>query len=256
MSTVIKGTPDRVLVEVVSRFVPQVGFATSYTYEYARRDDMVLDYNSVVSSGWQAEMDDKGPPWRLQYSDPSSGTDPEIPIDTWEVPPIKQDKSLLQLPSVLRLTEHDRAFIHDANEAGADADPTEINSDDGTGVFDEAYRLMRAGSDHYESLTYSVRWTRTVSNRWEDVGILYSNVGRIWTTAALLSLSPPKLIANSITAAAATIPAAVVSDAAPSYAAGWLKDQVSVMQKGLNKFEIVQDWTLENWSTFIYGSPI
>jgi hypothetical protein len=120
----------------------------------------------------------------------------------------------------------------------------------------EILALLQNGTDHVQSPTVSLRWTRTVSNSWNELGGTYADVGRIWNVADLLALTPPPLIAAAITASTNQRLAVRPPGSSADYRTGWLKQQSTITQRGINKFDIVQEWILETWSIFLYGDPI
>lgn len=248
MSEVIKGALSA-LTGTRRSYSPSNGYVTTFMYQFAKQSDAQAFFASAVSSGYQATIDDKGPVYTVEYSDPTPADGSgEVPVDLWEMPPISQDVSIFQLAEFQALPEADRLKLRTYNQSYPETKPT-LTSDDGESIF----KLLQNGTDHYQSPTVSVRWTRTVSGSWNSLGGTYTDVGKIWYASSIINLGAPGLIAAAITAA--TSQRAAAKPAPTNYRTGWLKQQPTITQRGANKFDIVQEWMLETWSVFLYGLP-
>lgn len=252
MSDVIKGALSA-LTGTKRTYTPGVGITTAFNYQFAKQADAQAFFAGLVGSGYQATIDDKGPVWTVEYSNPTSADgSPEVPVDLWEMPPINQEIPIWQIEEFKNADETSRAALRAYDQSFPETTPAFTPNTDPA----EILTLLQNGTDHVQSPTVSLRWTRTVSNTWNSLGGTYTNVGRIWTVSQLLALSPPDLIASAITAATNQRLAVRPPGSSTDYRTGWLKQQSTITQRGLNKFDIVQEWILETWSIFLYGDPV
>jgi hypothetical protein len=90
-----------------------------------------------------------------------------------------------------------------------------------------------------------------VSNNWAVPASLV-NVGLVLSTATLSTFEgvPAGLLFNLPNL---TLPAAFQNI---SLAYGWLKNEPTIQQIALRKWQIVQEWEYGLWPTSIFGSPL
>jgi len=253
MSDVIKGAASA-LIGTRRNSNPSTGISTTSVYQFARQTDAQAFFAGVADAGYLASIDDKGPVYTVEYTNPTAADgSAEVPVDLWEMPPVNQEIPIWQIQEYKNMTsDTDRAALRAYDQSYPETTPAFTPNSDAA----EILTLLQNGTDHVQSPTVSLRWTRTVSNSWSALGDTYVDVGIICKPSALLSLGPPALIAAAITAATNQRLAVRPSGSSADYRTGWLKQQSTITQRGLNKFDIVQEWILETWSIFLYGTPV
>jgi hypothetical protein len=114
------------------------------------------------------------------------------------------------------------------------------------------YNLLsqRGGNAHFQVSQFVFRYTRVASSRATGL-VNYSNVGKILTTAQMLEETHPPYsilseVNNAVTANEPTI--------APGHVYGWLKQSPTVTTQAGNKLQIVGEYWLEVYSTYMYES--
>jgi hypothetical protein len=245
MSNIIKGIAGVILVGTRRKFIPGTGWNTITSYECTSSGDANALGFAFASDGYEVDIEDRGPVFKVEVTTPTADPNQsEIPIDKWEVLPIDVDKHLFEHPKFQALSEDEQNKIRNWYRTQPESSGPAVTTSDAIDIYD----LLRKGTDHYKSPATMVRFTRTVSDSYTTIGTTYNAASKIWTKAQLLALSPPALIASAISAADTAL-----QTPPAGYYGGWLKSQPTITQRGVNKNDISQEWTLENWSTFIYA---
>lgn len=194
-----------------------------------------------------------GPPYRVEVSVPA--LDPNTPDDSyedqWELPPVETTKSIFETDAFRALASAEQSALRSlAADPGQDYDAILEQLTSATAV--NYSLLILRGTTEIQSPTCGLRWTRIVGRNYGAVSAAYSSVNRIFSLGTITSLSGmPANIVTAVTRAQNNIP-----NAASGYATGWLKKMSSITYRGAGRVEITQEWTLENWSTVLYGNLV
>jgi hypothetical protein len=241
-----------VKVGVRSRWSPSTGASIVETYKCLTKDAADAFFSSYVGGQASVEKDTEGPPYLVTISTPESASgDPNDDyVDVWTMPDAQQHKSLFEFP---RFQDIDDAVItklraYASSKTTEDYDVAYQAAASGTNP-DELYllELLRKGTDSYLANGATVRWTRTVGSSYDNSTFAQDGLRKIWTATQLKNLNPPQLIKGVIDISTASVDAP-----SANYVTGWLKTAAEVQQRGENRFDITQEWKLENWSTILY----
>jgi hypothetical protein len=215
---------------------------------------------TLVPAGFSARLTAFGPIHRLVVTTPdlpTGGTQGiqqtyyellgnNVQLDLREHP-----KSIALGSAVVRTIDCVLSQSADPNISTSENQVVPQQSDIPAGDARELYDLLsqRNGNAAYVKPQFVFRYTRVASNF--ATGVLnYDNVEKILTTTQMISETgfPGTGILSAINSAVvATQPAAV-----DGYVYGWLKQTPTVTSMAGNKFQIVGDYSLEFWSTWIY----
>ena len=225
---------------------------------------------TVIPDGVSYDVEElRGDLWRLtsQYATPQpdgagGGAGEEIAV-TWELLPKDAQKDLLASSHALvaGLTQSQIEQIRrDADDplCGALEAPTATGGRVSVLAGDalKVLKLLKAKVDSVEveqpvlQLTWIVPQNVTLS-------YAYENIGRIYTTASLISVEAiPGYISSSMTAWTASFSNPSYGTGRLSLVFGWKKRAPTQRLAGFSKREISQTWEFGLWSTDIYGSTL
>lgn len=260
MST-IKGTSAADLVVKIGtrlQFTPGVGSTVIDVYSAQTLDAANAFFQSATGGNNRVDFDRSGPPYRIEVSAPDSqsGDPNDDYVDNWTMPAASADRSIFELDVFLALSEGVQLLIRQWDSGGktqtdfdlARAAAAAVSSQELDDCNDILGHIIR-GSEYFRTGQTSVRWTRTVGSNYSAANFAFANLLKIWTTSQLLALNPPTLIAALISNADTAL-----ETPEPGYLTGWLKQPIDVQQRGTDRFDITQEWTLNNWSTVLYFS--
>jgi hypothetical protein len=253
MSATVKGQQGMVFRGVTRRYVPGQGDSTVFVYESGILSEAQNFYSSQRAVGTNAvDLDESGPPYRVEVATPDAGTnDPDTFEDQWEITDVDVTKSIFELDSFRALSTAEQTALQGfAADTGQDYDAL-LDQLTSANAVDFSLLILR-GTTEIQAPTAGLRWTRIVSRNYSAISSAYNSVNRIFSLGTIQSFaSIPASISDAVAAAQGNVPSA-----ASGYATGWLKKQPSVTYRGAGRIEITQQWTLENWSTFLYGSLV
>lgn len=203
--------------------------------------DAINGIVSTLSSDQTYTIDDSDSPlYRLTVRTPDDDTltsSSEV-VNTWELLGNDIQKDLYEHPKSLAVTESDLRKIRDAIANPGDTPPTL------TGDADTLYKLLLKGTNAYVVSQYVLRKTQTVSSRFQTL-VAFANIEKIHTTAQVISA---EAVPSTLIFSISQIP---IPASQTGYQWGWLKKTPTVSQLG-TKFQITQEYWLEQWSTYIY----
>jgi hypothetical protein len=253
MSAIVLGQQGMVFRGTGRRYVPGQGDSTTFVYETGNLSQADSFYSTQRAAGGNAvSISPDGPPWVVEIATPDTGTnDPDSFEDQWELPDVDVTKSIFELDSFRALSAAEQTALQSlSNDPGQDYDAilAELTSNN---AIDFSLLILR-GTNEIQAPTAGLRWTRIVSRNYSAISGAFSSVNRIFSLGTIQNFSTiPASISAAVSAAQGNIPSA-----ASGYATGWLKKQPSVTYRGAGRIEITQQWVLENWSTFLYGSTV
>jgi len=257
MSNIVKGrsVADLVVLQGTRlKYVPGVGNTVVTMYSAQTLDAANAFYGSMIGGTNAVDLNRVGPPYIVEVSAPE-GTNTSDPnddyVDTWTMPKASASKSLFELDVFRRLSAGTQRLIREWDKSKDDADYVAAyalaSANSEIADADAIITLLTKGTDSFFSPQTSVLWTRTVSGTYNDSYFASDSIGYIWTTSQLLNLNPPALISSLI-----SISANAMDTPDPGYQTGWLKQAIDVSQRGNSRFDVSQEWVLENWSNTIY----
>ena len=243
---------------------PLKGFSTVYTYEGDQAS--IYGYARRVKANQRYSIDDPDKPvFRLTVQSPeapAADTHNDYVLK-WELLGNEAQKSMFEHPKAIALgdvmlnaikialSDVKQAAVEDAAalfakiivhlRAGAALQGK--NPDD----TEKLFRMLVADQDTFVTSQYVLRRTQTVASL-QEVNISFSNVEKVFTTTQVLATEVvPAVVMFSIS----DIPAPVEH---AGYLFGWLKKTPTVNQVAAGRFEISQEYWLEQWSTFVYDA--
>lgn len=248
----IKGDGGIVFSGYRRRYDPTLGWQVVSVYMTGSLTAAEAFGAAQATGGNTVDADLTAPPYRIEIASP--GTEPgqnDDYSDRWEVLPISIEKPIEQHPVYLGLSFAYRDILRRYRRGELTySDATgELNCNAG-GTQCDLLDMFENNQTHFKSPATMVRWTRTVGDGYTVIGGTYTSVATIWSTATLLNLGPPTLYASAISQADSVL------GTQADYTKGWLKEQPTITQRGNSRSDIVQEWTLENWSTLLYGTAI
>jgi hypothetical protein len=183
----------------------------------------------------------------------------EVPFDIWELPGNDLQKEIWEHPKVLGYSSAMVTVLRNEVELVQSGSSTYAESVAAIQVQMTAESLSAGtqaeilslfdhilkGGDSFVTDQYVLRKTQLITSRYTAI-IARSGVNKIWTTAQITgSETIPQFISNEL--GQLTAPTARTG-----YQWGWLKKAPTVLQVAGNKFQLTQEWWLEQWSTFVY----
>lgn len=188
-----------------------------------------------------------GPLWQIVVRSPDfSDVNPNDTTTIWELLGNEIHKDVYQHPRSLQITDHDLKVIRNfINDPQANSSPAFTGGGTLTTYALALYSLLLKGTTAFVTSQYVLRRTRIVSNKYQ-VALAFNQVDHIWSSAQITSTE------------SVAIPVMISMDQIPipasqsGYQWGWLKKSPTVQQTGGNRFQITQEWWLEQWSTYLY----
>ena len=207
----------------------------------------------------------QGYSWNIQYGpvckltasisadfDSGSGsvTEVETVVDTWELSANVAEKDILNSESALVTTaQADLRTLRDILDGKKDIDLL-TSSDVTTSAGWKLALLISQGVKSTIVYQPILRHTQTASNGWTVPNSL-TNVGKVYTTAQLLSAeNVPVSLNNNLTASSSVTRTDTGTDIVYTY--GWLKTHPQIVDAAFQKIQVVQEWQWGLWSTDLY----
>lgn len=254
MSNIVKGRdPSDLVVKVGSRlrYSPGTGATVVDVYSCQTLAAAQSFFSSYIGGTVVADLNTQGPPYMVEISAPDSGSgNPENDyVDTWTMPNGEQHKSIFEHPYFQVIADAEMKVIrqYGATKDSDDFDDAVIAATSGNAI--DLLNLLKKGTDTFLAAGANVKWTRTVNGSYSDAAFAQNGVRKIWTSSQLNALGPPAIIQALVNISAASIDAPDTG-----YLKGWLKKAVDVSPRGATRFDISQEWVLENWSTVLYSA--
>ncbi len=183
-----------------------------------------------------------GPAWRIVVRSPDFTDGDAQATVQWELLGNEIHKDLYEHPRSLQIGEANLRTIRNAI-----ADPQPDTAPTLAGDALTLYTLLLKGTNAFLTSQYVLRRTQIVSSRYQ-VRVAFNQIDYVWTTAQIVNVeAPPAALLFSIIEI--PIPASQAG-----YQWGWLKKSPTVQQASGNRFQITQEWWLEQWSTYVYGT--
>ena len=256
----ILGTPGNKLTGTRMNYSPQGGWSTTYIFVCDSAAEAVALAQSQASAFTSVVASVEKPPYTVEVTaSRADGGSPDTDYsDKWEITPIDADLSYKEHPKFQDLDGsgsgaaaplQEALIAFEKNPEGSETDYyTTYQTVSGSANAVSFLELLKRGSDHYQNFSTGLRFTRTVSDGFTALGNTFSSVGKLWTTAQIIAAyGPPALYQAAMSGAETALQAP-----AAGYYGGWLKKQPSITQRGALRSDIVTEWTLANWSTFLY----
>lgn len=263
--------PGLSFLGVSRRRSPYRGQQWVLTYESFASTDPTLPSAAeegylLVPLDFSAELEALGPVYRLTVTTPDipSGGSDGVHNTYFELLgnalqfDLREHPKALSLETTLSASANRIKLITDyingadgATAATATAGLTNVN-----GKLSDAQTLIylmqqRGGNATFQRSQYVFRCTRVASNR-ATVDVGYSNVEKILTTAQVIAETGPP--AGILAAIADAVTNATPTDVPDGYQFGWLKQTPTVTTTADNLLQIVSEYWLESWSTWIYAT--
>jgi hypothetical protein len=243
---------------------PTTGFKSVYTWEGSRA--AIFGLATLVTSDQKYVIDDTDKPiYRLIISSPDSGA-PDVENDyvlEWELLGNDVEKSIYEHPNARVLGDKMLTAIKIAIKEVEDAallNSSTVYAENETNLAAIAvllgvssanalllFRLIVKGTTSFVASQYVLRRTQTISSRGQ-VTFSFSNVDKIHTAAQVLA---SELVPAEVQFSIAAIPEPT---AQTGYSWGWLKKTPTIAQAAGRRFQCVQEYWLEQWSTFLYDA--
>jgi hypothetical protein len=213
-----------------------------------------------------------------RYSRDSRAVSNEIPVNTFELIGVETQVDIKEHPKVLALgpvvvsTVTASKYNLDINSANARdayiaftgtitkaALVSGVSQGNALNLFDHLIRDVT----HIPLPAWVLRHTKTVSDQYgASANQSFTNAGKLVFYPATGPGSRSALMDAELENAGTPIPATILfrlDDIAPvpartGYTWGWIKKVPNVRPTALNKWEVVQEWTLDAIDTFIYDS--
>jgi hypothetical protein len=258
MSNIVKGRTISDLVVKIGtrrRFTPGIGYSISEVYSAQTKDAADAFFGSYTGGSTVVDYNEQGPPFLIELSQPDSNAgDPNDDyVDQWTMPANHADRSIFEVDIFRALEDSTQRAIRKYANSKVPGDYDDAMEEAlAQGEQPEAESILKLivkGSDYFRTGQTSVKWTRTAGSGYNDASFASGDILKIWTTSQLLAVGQPPLIAALISAADAAL-----ESPEPGYLTGWLKQPIDVSPRGLDRFDITQEWILENWSSTMYFS--
>lgn len=227
-------------------FTYRPGRGTSSERIFTGSESYIMGLFQSLSAEVSAEVDSsEAPLWKLRVRSPEideNNAEPQL-TTTWELLSNMVERDLKEHPSARNIDPKVMAQIDSILD-----DPTYEDNhlilargDDGEAFLE----LERHGTTKFSSINFVLRRSMLASLRYKTEYSL-EGVSKLWTTDQLKTKEavPPTLIwdIGHITAPAERA----------GYLWSWLKMGPSITQSIGGRWQIVQEWWLEHWSTWIY----
>lgn len=200
----------------------------------------------------------QGDTWGLEMEDSTYA----YTVDRWEVVTSEEARSLLNHPTLLEIATPDLlavmkdAIDHNMTESDfydAITGYGGISSGD-QGVVSAFYGMMLRDQNEFRHQQYVLRHTTNAPARWTQ-NVADTGVGEIYTLAQLLTeVTNSALWIYPLPARLnyklSNIPA---PDAVDDYRWGWLKSASTECTAANNRVDIVTEYVLEQWSSYVYN---
>lgn len=183
----------------------------------------------------------------------------EVPVDTWEILGNDLQKDIWEHPNVLGYSSAMVAVLRKEVELVQSGSSTYdesvaaintqiafegITAPTSTQIITLFDQILK-GLESFVVDQYVLRKSQLITSRYTAT-IARVGINKIWTTAQVQAAeSMPTFISNELNQL-------VAPTARTGYLWGWLKKSPTVTQVAGNKFQVAQEWWLEQWSTFVY----
>lgn len=254
MSKIVLGTPGAIEQPKSFGYNQQRGFFTRRKWKCTNEASALAlipqllngGYSYTVTEGAVFEVEAE-----LAAVDQGGGTDPEVPLDTWELLPNETQKDLLESdhPTITGLSANEkeglRAYIANPSKELVPAATA------GT-AYGNLVRQVVDGLRSVVVTTTTMRFSRTVSQNWL-VKASTLNAGKVMSNGYFLAndaaLIPSKFL---VALNAAPYTNSINTSQKPAMMYGWLKKYPQIQSASYNRVTIIQDWDFGIWSTLIY----
>lgn len=254
MSLTVVGTALGALGPVNTVSHPTRG--ASFEAIYSGTEEYIQAVYLSTSSDFIREIDrSAAPKIFLRVRSGDDGVSPNDAVYTYELLGNTLHKDLREHPNIKSLgavyIAQVSALTNIKPETEADRIALQTKVDALNPIQKIFYDLLSKGTNSYAVTQFNFRVTKTISFR-NQIPIAFSNIERVYTTDQLTAeVNPPSTIFFSITEAAAAV-APASPDA--NYTFGWLKQPPIVQQATSMKWQIVQEYWLEEWANLIYAA--
>lgn len=173
---------------------------------------------------------------------------PNLSVDEWQLTANEIQKDLFEHPTSLAI---DADQIHAIKKGLEDHTPSEQLSIDGNAIV--LYDLLTRGTTHFALGQYVLRHSTNVSNDY-SVNVADFNVERIYTTAQLIAevTNPTSWVFPLPGRLVYKINNLAAPPARAGYLWGWRKLPSTEHTAAGNRIAITTEYSLEQWSTYIY----
>lgn len=184
--------------------------------------------------------------WRVTERSADWGESAAAATTVWELLGNEVHKDIYEHPRSLSIDPRVVAQVRGEVAKYDGQGPLPTFAGDPTGNADLLFTLLLKGTNAYLTSQYVLRRTEIVSSKYQ-VKVAFNQIDSIWSSAQIVTVeAPPAELLFSIS----NIP---IPDSQSGYQWGWLKKSPTVMQASGNRFQITQEWWLEQWSTYLYG---
>lgn len=225
--------------------------------------------NSLAKDvAWNIDHED-GPIYSLVANIPDlnqDGVDTPTPTLTYELVGRPQQKSIYEAPFVLALDARNPSRTNATtgkpelysqlvqrllkDDPPSAPDGTDIPDASALDIAVKLYNLVKRGTDSFQTKGRTFKLTKNVSSRYLTKSS-FANEERVYSTAQLKAeVLPPPILLFSLDAAAAEAPSPY-----PGYTWGWLKQLVTVSQAAGLRFNVTNEYILEQWFDLLYPAP-
>ena len=239
------------------QFDPSTGWRHGFDYHGAGQGLMQLLLQSYVAAGMSARVVyHRGDTATLEIDDPTYS----YTIDKWEIVGNEESRDLLGHPDMVNtLSDSDLIKFRAHLDKDPPDSPTSVFTGSGDlasyagGIVQKVYGLIIRNQTEYRNAQYVLRHTTNAPARWA-VNIADWGVDNVYTPAQLLSeCSNSSLWTYPLPNSLYYQIAYLSSPSVPSgYRWGWLKSAPIKTTAANNRIDIVTEYTLEVWPTFIY----